>query len=125
MKQGPRKLESKVCIWGRDRSEPGSIIARTMPTGVTEEPWEIDMLPLLSHFSRVRLCVIPSTATHQAPPSLGFSRQEHRSGLPLSSPIIDMQEVPNKKVRKDSSEAKFTQGQSQQTYLLNECELFI
>ena len=25
-------------------------------------------------------------ATHQAPPSLGFSRQEHRSGLPLPSP---------------------------------------
>ena len=30
---------------------------------------------LLSHFSRVRLCVTPQTAAHQAPPSLGFSRQ--------------------------------------------------
>lgn len=38
---------------------------------------------------------------------------------------IDMQEVPNKKVRKDSLEAKFTQGQSQQTYLPSACELFI
>ena len=36
---------------------------------------------LLSHFSRVRLCVTPQTAAHQAPPSLGFSRQEHWSGL--------------------------------------------
>ena len=26
--------------------------------------------------SRVRLCVTPETAAHQAPPSLGFSRQE-------------------------------------------------
>ena len=26
-------------------------------------------------------------AAHQAPPSLGFSRQEHWSGLPLSSPM--------------------------------------
>ena len=26
-------------------------------------------------------------AAHQAPPSLGFSRQEHWSGLPLPSPI--------------------------------------
>ena len=42
---------------------------------------------LLSHFSRVRLCVTPETAAHQAPPSLGFSRQEHWSGLPLSSPM--------------------------------------
>ena len=42
---------------------------------------------LLSHFSRVRLCVTPETAAHQAPPSLGFSRQEHWSGLPFPSPM--------------------------------------
>ena len=35
---------------------------------------------LLSHFGRVRLCATPQTAAHQAPPSLGFSRQEHWSG---------------------------------------------
>ena len=34
------------------------------------------LLLLLSCFSSVRLCVIPKTAAHQAPPSLGFSRQE-------------------------------------------------
>ena len=34
-------------------------------------------LLLLSRFSRVRLCATPKTAAHQAPPSLGFSRQEH------------------------------------------------
>ncbi|CAI9178658.1 unnamed protein product [Rangifer tarandus platyrhynchus] len=33
------------------------------------------LLLLLSHFSRVRLCATPQTAAHQAPPSLGFSRQ--------------------------------------------------
>ena len=38
------------------------------------------LLLLLSCFSRVRLCVTPQTAAHQAPPSLGFSRQEHWSG---------------------------------------------
>ena len=42
---------------------------------------------LLSHFSRVRLCATPQTAAHQAPPSLGFSRQEYWSGLPFSSPM--------------------------------------
>ena len=36
------------------------------------------LLLLLSHFSRVRLC---------ATPSLGFSRQEHWSGLPFLSPM--------------------------------------
>ena len=39
------------------------------------------LLLLLSRFSRVRLCATPQTAAHQAPPSLGFSRQEHWSGL--------------------------------------------
>ena len=44
-------------------------------------------LLLLSHFSRVRLCATPETAAHQAPPPLGFSRQEHQSGLPFPSPV--------------------------------------
>ena len=45
------------------------------------------LLLLLSRFSRVRLCVTPLTAAHQASPSLGFSRQEHWSGLPFPSPM--------------------------------------
>ena len=44
-------------------------------------------LLLLSRFSRVRLCATPEMAAHQAPPSLGFSRQEHWSGLPFPSPM--------------------------------------
>ena len=36
--------------------------------------------------SRVRLLATPWTAAHQAPPSMGFSRQEYWSGLPLPSP---------------------------------------
>ena len=45
------------------------------------------LLMLLGRFSRVRLYVTPWTAAHQAPPSLGFSRQEHWSGLPFPSPM--------------------------------------
>ena len=45
------------------------------------------LLLLLSRFSRVRLCATPETAAHQAPPSLGFSRQEHWSGVPFPSPM--------------------------------------
>ena len=45
------------------------------------------MLLLLSHVSRVWLCATPQMAVYQAPPSLGFSRQEHWSGLPFPSPV--------------------------------------
>ena len=45
------------------------------------------LLLLLSRFSHVRLCATPETAAHQAPLSLGFSRQEHWSGLPFPSPM--------------------------------------
>ena len=44
------------------------------------------LLLLLSRFSRFRLCATPEMAAHQAPPSLGFSRQEHWSGLLFPSP---------------------------------------
>ena len=47
----------------------------------------IKLLLLLSRFSCVRLCWTPQMASHQAPPSLGFSRQEHWSGLPFPSPM--------------------------------------
>ena len=45
------------------------------------------LLLLLSRFSRVQLCAAPQMAAHQASPSLGFSRQEHWSGLPFPSPM--------------------------------------
>ena len=43
-------------------------------------------LLLLSHFSRVQLGTTPRNAAHQAPPSMGFSRQQCWSGVPLPSP---------------------------------------
>ena len=36
--------------------------------------------------SRVRLFATPWTVAFQAPPSMGFSRQEYWSGVPLPSP---------------------------------------
>ena len=41
---------------------------------------------VVQSLSRVRLFATPWTATHQAPPSMGFSRQEYWSGVPSSSP---------------------------------------
>ena len=58
-------------------------------TDFTIQPAEFTslLLLLLSRFSRVQLCATPQTAARQAPPSLGFSRQEHWSGLPFPSPM--------------------------------------
>ena len=50
------------------------------------QPGSPALLLLLSCFSHVRLCATPWMAAHQALPSLGFSRQEHWSGVPLPSP---------------------------------------
>ena len=40
--------------------------------------------------SRVQFLATPWTAAYQAPPSMGFSRQESWSGLPLPSPIVTL-----------------------------------
>ena len=40
----------------------------------------------MKSLSRVQLLETPRTVTYQAPPSMGFSRQEHWSGLPFPSP---------------------------------------
>ena len=42
---------------------------------------------LLSCFSHVQLYATPIDGSHQALPSLGFSRQEYQSGLPFLSPM--------------------------------------
>ena len=55
--------------------------------------WGLLLLLLLSRFSRVRLCTTPSTAAHQAPQSLGFSRQEHWSGFPFPSTMHEKWKV--------------------------------
>ena len=39
--------------------------------------------------SYVRLLATPRTAAYQAPPSMGFSRQEYWSGVPLPSSTLD------------------------------------
>ena len=44
------------------------------------------LLLLLSRISHVWLCATPYMEAHQAPLSLGFSRQGHWSGLPFPSP---------------------------------------
>ena len=48
------------------------------------------LLLLLGCFSRVRLLATPWTRAYQAPPSMGFSRQEYWSGVPSPSPNMSL-----------------------------------
>ena len=74
----------------RDCSLPGFSVhgifqARVLAWGATAFSMNQGKLEV-KLLSRVRLFATPWTAAYQAPPSMGFSRQEHWSGLPLSSP---------------------------------------
>ena len=40
----------------------------------------------MKFLSRLQLFVTPWTVTYQAPPTMGFSRQEYWSGVPFPSP---------------------------------------
>ena len=75
-----------------DSSPPGSAIpgipqARTLEwvaiSFSNAWKWKVKVNSL----SRVWLFETPWTAAYQAPPSMGFSRQEYWSGLPLPSPL--------------------------------------
>ena len=52
----------------------------------TDGQWQHRILAAAAAKS-LQLCATPETVAHQAPPSLGFSRQEHWSGLPFPSPM--------------------------------------
>ena len=74
-----------------DGSQPGSPVPGILQARTLEWvaisfsnawKWKVKVKSL----SRVRLLATPWTAAHQASPSMGFSRQEYWSGLPLPSP---------------------------------------
>ena len=74
----------------RDGSPPGSLIPGILQARTLEWvaisfsnawKWKVKVKSL----SRVGLFLTPWTAAHQAPPSMGFSRQEYWSGVPLPS----------------------------------------
>ena len=74
-----------------DRSPPGSPIPGILQAkewvGISFSnawKWKVKVKLLI----RVRPSATPWTAAHQAPPSMGFSRQEYWSGVPLPSPWI-------------------------------------
>ena len=67
-----------------DGSPPGSPVPGILQTRTLE--W---VAISFSNAWKWKVKVTPWTAAHQAPPSLGFSRQEHWSGLPFPSPMYE------------------------------------
>ena len=76
----------------RDGSPPGSPVPEILQARILEWvavsfsnawKWKVKVKSL----SRARLLATPWTAAYQAPPSMGFSRQEYWSGLSLPSLI--------------------------------------
>ena len=65
---------------------PGILQARTLEWAAVSYSnackWKVKVKSL----SRVRLFATPWTTAYQAPPSMGFSRQEYWSGVPVPSP---------------------------------------
>ena len=82
------------CVWlcnAIDSSPPGSLIPGILQARTLERvaisfsnawKWKVKV----KSFSCVWLLVTPRTAAYKAPPSMGFSRQEYWSGMPLPSP---------------------------------------
>ena len=87
-----KSLQLCLTLWDPiDGSQPGSSVpgilqARTLKRVAISFSnawkWKVKV----KSFSCVRLLATPWTAAHQAPLSLGFSRQEYWSGVPLPSP---------------------------------------
>ena len=87
-----KSLQSCPTLWDPiDGSPPGSPVPGILQARTLEWvaisfsnawKWKVKVKSL----SRVQLLVTPWTAAYQAPPSMGFSRQEYWSGVPLPSP---------------------------------------
>ena len=78
-----------------DDSPPGSPVPGILQARILEWvaisfsnawKWKVKVKSL----SHVRLLATPWTAAYQAPPSMGFSRQEYWSGVPLPSPLFPL-----------------------------------
>ena len=87
-----KSLQSCLTLWDpRDSSPPGFPVPGILQARTLEWvaisfsnawKWKVKVESL----SRVRLLATPWTVAYWAPPSMGFSRQEYWSGVPLPSP---------------------------------------
>ena len=86
---------SRDSVWPHRRQPTGSPIPGILQARTLEWvaisfsnawKWKVKVKSL----NRVRLLATPWTAAHQASLSMGFSRQEYWSGVPLSSPLKEL-----------------------------------
>ena len=76
---------------------PGILQARTLERVAISFSNAWKWKEKVKSLSRVRLLATPWAAAYQAPPSMGFSRQEYWSGVPLPSPNISIISAKKKK----------------------------
>ena len=83
----------RLCVTPIDSSPPGSPVPGILQARTLEWvaisfsnawKWKVKVKSL----SHVRILATPWTAAYQAPPFMGFSRQEYWNGLPLPSPEV-------------------------------------
>ena len=105
-----------------DGSPPGSTVPGILQARTLEWvaisfsnawKWKVKVKSL----SRVRLLVTPWTAAHQAPPSMGFSRHEYWSGVPLMNTWPCKWSVLRGRARRSLGEAYQINCVSQSTQL--------
>ena len=96
-----KSLQSCPTLWDpTDGSPPGSSVPGILQARILEwvaisfsNAWKRKVK--MKSLSRARLSATPRTIAYQAPPPMGFSRQEYWSGLPLPSPQLCLQNANN------------------------------
>ena len=81
---------SRLVITFLPRSKRLLISWLQSPSAVILEPKNINFCAMLSH---VQLFATPWTVAYQAPPSMGFSRQEYYSGVASPSPMTNLDSI--------------------------------
>ena len=83
---GLEEAQAGIKISGRNINNLRYADDTTLIAESEEELKSLLMKVKVKSLSRVQLLETPWTAAYQAPPSMGFSRQEYWSGVPLPSP---------------------------------------
>ena len=110
-----------------DGSSPGSPVPGILQARTLE--WVAISFSNAWKWSRsvIWLLVTSRTAAHQAPPSMGFPRQEYWSGVPLPSPVkcMGILEKPGSCLRKNSVISYWPPGFGGDPYLGNALHLWV
>ena len=116
-------LQSCLTLWDPiDGSPSGSPVPRILQARTLEwvaisfsnAHWKVKVKTL----SHVRLIATPWTAAHQAPPSVGFSKQEYWSGVPLPSPQLPpmISQIPSFIQKSEWTKSQCTQVKKKNLY---------